>query len=87
MTLRLIGRYFLNFTRDCFGENLTYLNVRIGPIMCSRVNCKKCGKPTWSGCGDHIEEALEGVPNSQRCQGHENDPKKPGLFSKLFHRR
>ena len=26
--------------------------------MCSKVTCKKCGKPTWSGCGEHIEEAL-----------------------------
>lgn len=54
--------------------------------MCSRENCKKCGKPSWSGCGNHIEEALEGVPHNQRCQGHENDPKKPGFLSKLFRR-
>ncbi|MFM9014853.1 MAG: hypothetical protein ACKOPV_00025 [Candidatus Nanopelagicus sp.] len=50
------------------------------------MNCKKCGKPTWSGCGNHIEEALQGVPTSQRCPGHENDPKVPGFFSKLFSR-
>jgi hypothetical protein len=41
--------------------------------MCSRINCRKCGKPTWSGCGQHIEEALYGVAKSDRCQGHEND--------------
>jgi len=36
--------------------------------MCSRVNCFKCGKPTWDGCGEHIEEALAGVPESDRCK-------------------
>ena len=35
--------------------------------MCQRVQCDKCGKPTWAGCGQHIEEALKGVPLSQRC--------------------
>jgi hypothetical protein len=35
--------------------------------MCSKVTCKKCGKPTWSGCGEHIEEALQGIPKNQRC--------------------
>jgi hypothetical protein len=36
--------------------------------MCQRVQCPKCGKPTWSGCGQHIEEALRGVPPGERCQ-------------------
>lgn len=38
--------------------------------MCHQVTCKICTKPTWSGCGNHIEQALAGVPKSQRCQGH-----------------
>jgi hypothetical protein len=33
-----------------------------------QVKCKKCGKPTWSGCGAHIEQALANVPRNQRCQ-------------------
>jgi len=37
-------------------------------IMCKRVDCSKCGKPTWAGCGQHIEQALAGVPPEQRCQ-------------------
>jgi len=52
--------------------------------MCSRVTCSRCSKATWSGCGNHIEEALAGVPEKDRCQGHENDPAQPGLLSKLF---
>ena len=48
--------------------------------MCSKVNCRKCGKPTWSGCGNHIDEALRGIPKAQRCQGHENEPKQPSFL-------
>ncbi len=36
--------------------------------MCQRVQCEQCGKPTWTGCGQHIEEALRGVPVADRCQ-------------------
>ena len=28
------------------------------------------GKATWQGCGQHVEEALRGVPDEQRCAGH-----------------
>lgn len=29
--------------------------------MCRQVTCTKCGKPTWAGCGNHIESALSDV--------------------------
>ena len=35
--------------------------------MCSRSTCSKCSKPTWAGCGRHIESALAGVPEADRC--------------------
>ena len=35
--------------------------------MCTKVECKKCAKPTWQGCGEHIEEALEGIALEDRC--------------------
>ena len=35
--------------------------------MCSRVKCRKCGKATWSGCGNHVDMVMAGVPKSQRC--------------------
>ena len=35
--------------------------------MCQRVTCPKCKKPTWVGCGEHVEEALAGVPQAERC--------------------
>lgn len=35
--------------------------------MCYRTTCYKCGKPTWTGCGMHIEAVLHGIPMSKRC--------------------
>lgn len=43
--------------------------------MCSRVICPECGRSTWEGCGQHVEEALAGVPAAERCPGH--DPGSP----------
>ena len=56
--------------------------------MCSKVTCRQCGKPTWSGCGEHIESALAGVPKNERCQGHESDEngKSGGLLGRIFGR-
>ncbi len=42
--------------------------------MCQRVRCKQCGKPTWTGCGAHIEQTLAGVPPEARCQCRAKGP-------------
>ncbi len=56
--------------------------------MCSRTTCRKCGKPTWSGCGNHIEQALAGVPKADRCQCRETAaaPASGGFLGKLLGR-
>jgi hypothetical protein len=36
--------------------------------MCRRVECKKCNKPTFAGCGMHVEQVLGDVPASRRCR-------------------
>lgn len=36
--------------------------------MCRQVKCSTCSKPTWAGCGMHIDSALAGVPIDQRCK-------------------
>jgi hypothetical protein len=36
--------------------------------MCRRVECRKCGRPTFAGCGAHVEQVLGDVPIAQRCQ-------------------
>jgi hypothetical protein len=46
---------------------LVYLAKSKESKMCSPAMCDTCGKVTWAGCGQHIEEALEGVPQDQRC--------------------
>ena len=57
--------------------------------MCSRTTCSNCKKPTWSGCGNHIEIALAGVPKKDRCKCTAAElaaakAAKGGFFAKLF---
>jgi hypothetical protein len=35
--------------------------------MCRRVQCETCGKPSYAGCGRHIEEVLRSVAHEERC--------------------
>jgi hypothetical protein len=39
--------------------------------MCRRVTCGSCGKPTFAGCGAHVEQVLGDVPAGQRCRCRE----------------
>jgi len=39
--------------------------------MCRRVRCGDCGKPTWKGCGAHVEKVLANVPSDERCRCRE----------------
>lgn len=60
--------------------------------MCQRINCATCGKPTYAGCGRHIEQVLGDVPVAERCRCREEKvpaPRKPGassLFERWFKR-
>ncbi len=36
--------------------------------MCARVTCNSCSKPTFAGCGAHVEQVLGDVPKDQRCR-------------------
>lgn len=38
--------------------------------MCHRITCFTCGRPTWEGCGEHIDQALAGVSADERCHCH-----------------
>lgn len=58
--------------------------------MCRRVTCERCNKPTFAGCGAHIEQVLRDVPQEQRCKCREQpqdahgagavEPKKKSWF-------
>ncbi len=54
--------------------------------MCHAVTCKQCGKTTWAGCGQHVDQVMRMVPAAQRCAGHEKQPSSPGFFARLFSR-
>lgn len=53
--------------------------------MCRAVTCKTCSKTTWAGCGQHVDQVMQGVPNAQRCPGHPEE-KRTGLFARIFGR-
>ncbi|HEY5155212.1 MAG TPA: hypothetical protein VIJ47_10795 [Acidimicrobiales bacterium] len=36
--------------------------------MCRRAQCPTCNRPTYAGCGNHVEQVLGDVPTNQRCQ-------------------
>jgi hypothetical protein len=43
--------------------------TRVSPevFMCQRITCSKCGRPSFTGCGMHVESVLKDVPRDQRC--------------------
>lgn len=45
--------------------------------MCRRVTCPSCGKPTFSGCGMHVEQVLGDVRPEHRCHCDEKRAAKP----------
>ena len=49
--------------------------------MCSRVKCSSCGKPSFSGCGRHVEQVLGDVPPAERCHCAEDRRKAAGAAS------
>lgn len=50
--------------------------------MCQPVDCTTCGKTTWAGCGEHVDDVMRGIPATERCSGHQEDPR-TGFFSRL----
>jgi hypothetical protein len=52
--------------------------------MCRAVSCKQCGKTTWAGCGQHVDQVMAGVPKQQRCTCVRAEPKPPRGLWKLL---
>ncbi|CAB4336808.1 unannotated protein [freshwater metagenome] len=54
--------------------------------MCRQVLCDSCKKITWAGCGEHIAEAMAGVPDENRCTCERQGPaaQSASIFSRLF---
>lgn len=55
--------------------------------MCRAVTCKQCGKTTWAGCGEHVDQVMQGVSPADRCTGHADAPSENnGFLARLFKR-
>ncbi len=61
--------------------------------MCRPTACTVCGKTTWAGCGQHVQQVKAAVPADQWCSGahspEEIDAAKaarPGLLARWFGR-
>ncbi|WP_413542873.1 hypothetical protein [Citricoccus nitrophenolicus] len=59
--------------------------------MCRSVTCRVCGKTTWAGCGQHIDQVKRTVPAGNWCPGHDRteaptSTRRPGLLARLFGR-
>jgi hypothetical protein len=45
--------------------------------MCRRVTCSRCDRPSFAGCGAHVEQVLGDVPPAERCRCHERTATAP----------
>lgn len=54
--------------------------------MCSPARCSKCGKTTWTGCGQHVDQVMARVADSDRCTCREVDDHAAGWRGSLFTR-
>jgi hypothetical protein len=57
--------------------------------MCSPATCRACGKPSYTGCGQHVERVLGHVPAHQRCRCTAQQKQAalpPSLYATLFRR-
>jgi hypothetical protein len=53
--------------------------------MCTAATCRFCGKTTWAGCGQHVDQVMRDIPKDRRCPGHQNE-RPAGFFRSLFSR-
>ena len=61
--------------------------------MCRATKCRVCGKTTWAGCGQHVQEVRRTVPASNWCNGQHSRAElddargsRPGILARLFGR-
>lgn len=54
--------------------------------MCRVVKCRKCGKATWAGCGQHVKQVMVNVPRADRCSCDANRSAKKGAAKGFFAR-
>ena len=55
--------------------------------MCSRIECRRCGKPSYAGCGRHVEQVLGDVRPEDRCRCREENAARGAEEPSWFLRR
>ncbi|KIY44206.1 hypothetical protein FISHEDRAFT_62385 [Fistulina hepatica ATCC 64428] len=66
---QLSSMYFRRLLFTSRAAPISYVDKPVSRIIeytCYQVKCGTCGKPTWAGCGQHIEQALEDVKEEDR---------------------
>jgi hypothetical protein len=48
------------------------------------MECPTCQRPTYAGCGNHVEQVLGDVPPDARCQCADEDEPGPNRSSFSF---
>ena len=51
----------------CQDEWAGRICVKMELEMCRAATCRKCGKTTWAGCGNHVDQVMRNVPKNDRC--------------------
>ena len=50
--------------------------------MCRATTCNTCGKTTWAGCGQHVDQVMKNVSRQDRCPGHAKGESRGGFFAR-----
>jgi len=54
--------------------------------MCQRTTCQTCQRPSWRGCGAHVESVLGDVDPADRCNCSATASPKSGWLGQLLNR-
>lgn len=55
--------------------------------MCRRIECAECKKPSYAGCGMHVEQVLGDIPREERCACRDKPKNKEGAAEPSVLRR
>jgi hypothetical protein len=76
----------LGFDTDNTPGGILWNNRAREITVCRAVTCKTCGRTTWAGCGQHVDQVMAGVPRRDQCEGHAEEPPKGSFLSRIFGR-
>jgi hypothetical protein len=54
--------------------------------MCRRTTCRNCHKPSWAGCGAHVEQVLADVEPTDRFSCSAEEKRGKSFIQQLMRR-